>query len=427
MTPRHTRLRTTPRELRGQLAIFVVVLWTIGLINIATSRERLLGGRGTDFLHFYALASVGATDAREFGNSARVREAQLSAVPQSVDHQYPAVYGPQVAIALAPLARFTYGTALRIWFGLSAVLYFAAIAIVLGNGVVTRRYFATGMLAAAGFPPFWYLLQYGQLSSVAVLLVAIASVLLARGRGVAAGLALGLLVYKPPLFAPMLAIVLLSGSWSMSAAMVVSAAAEVAATVLWVGFGGLESYVQLMLRLPRMASLMAARPDQMHSFRAFWSLILGDSAAALVLYGVMAVAVMIAAAYVWRRVTDPAIRMATLLLGTVLASPHFYVYDLVILAPAWVWLADWYLSNRVQRNVGRILYVGYLAPLFGYLVTALPIQLSVLCYGYLLISVCWWARTVAASQSLTAGQGSSASSPEPLRVHELVPTGANTR
>jgi hypothetical protein len=178
------RIQTTPRELRGQLAILVVVLWTVAAVNTAGSGMRLMSGqiKGTDFLHFYALARVGATDPGEFANPIRVREAQLNAVPQSADHKYPPVYGPQLAIALAPLARFTYGQALALWFAFSAVLYFASMAVVLRSSVVGRRYFQIGLLAAAGFPPFWYLLQYGQLSAIALCLVVVAWALIRRGH-----------------------------------------------------------------------------------------------------------------------------------------------------------------------------------------------------------------------------------------------------
>lgn len=390
--PAHRRLQTTPRELRGQLTILVAVLWTIGALNTANWGRPLWSGhvKGSDFLHFYALASIGASDATQFADPSRVRAAQLRAVPESIEHIYPPVYGPQVALTLAPLARFPYGTALAVWLALSAAMYFASVAVVLNNSATVRQFFSIGLLAAAGFPPFWYLVQYGQLSAVALCLVVASAIALNRGHEALAGAVLGLLVYKPPLLLPMLGILLLSRSWRIAATMSLSAAVEVVSTGLWVGADGLVNYVQLVLRMPSMALMMAARPDQMHSLRAFWSLIFHESALTFVLYAATATVVMVAAAYVWRRVADPPLRMSALLLGTVLASPHLYVYDLVILAPAWIWLTDWFLTQPVSRNVGRALYVGYLAALFGYLAPALPLQVSVLCFAYLLMSLSWW-------------------------------------
>jgi hypothetical protein len=412
--PRHRRIHTTARELRGQLIVLVLVLWAVAAVNTATSGMRLMSGqvKGNDFLHFYALARVGATDARQFADPVAVREAQLAAVPQSADHKYPPVYGPQLAIALAPLAKLPYSQALALWFALSAALYLAAMATVLKVSSIGSRYFSVGVIAAIGFPPFWYLLQYGQLSAVALCLIVVAWVLLTRGKTISAGLVLGLLIYKPPLFAPIFAIVLLGGAWTVVVAMLMSGALEVASTALWVGVDGIVDYVKLMLRLPAMAPMMAARPDQMHSLRAFWSLIFGDTTYAVGLYAISAVAAIALAAYVWRRISDPSLRMAALLLSTVLASPHFYVYDLVILAPVWVWLTEWYLTEPLPRSVGRTLYVGFLAPFFGHVATVLPLQLSVLCAVYLLIALGRWARGDIASRVA-----------KPLDVADLIPTG----
>ena len=403
--PQHRRLQTTPRELRGQLAIFVIVFWAVGVWNMSGAGERLRAGRGTDFLHFFALATVGAEAPSKFADAAFVREAQLRAVPESAPHLYPPVYGPQVGLALAPLARFGYGTALVLWSAVSTIMYLAAVAVALKDSTVVRRYFSIGLLAAVGFPPFWYLLQYGQLSAVALCVIVASAIALHRGHGVWVGVLLGLLVYKPPLFVPILAILTLAGSWAVVAGMLAGGAAELLFSSLWVGVEGLIDYADMVLRLPKMATLMAARPDQMHSLRTFWSLMFGNSAFAAILYAVTAVAAMIAAALVWRRVTQPSLRMGALLLGAVLASPHMYIYDLVILAPVWIWLTDWFLTQQLTTHIGRMLYVGYFAGLLGHLARIIPVQLSVPCFAYLLVSLWWWTRPATTTLPGTSSAG----------------------
>jgi hypothetical protein len=390
--PARRRIQTTPRELRGQLAILVLVLWSIAAVNIATSGLRLRSGqiKGTDFLHFYALAQIGSTDALSFADSDRVRQAQLHAVPDSTDHNYPPVYGPQVALALAPLARFDYTTALAIWTVLSAGLYAAAFVVALKDAPIVRQFTSVAVLAAAGFPPFWYLLQYGQLSAIALCIVVAAGAALRHGRVILAGALLGILIYKPPLFAPIFAVVLLSGSWSAAAAMVMTGLVELAATAAWVGIEGLTRYVELMLRLPGMAAMMAGKPYQMHSLRAFWLLLVRNSTAASCLYAITAATAILAAAYTWRYSRDSRLRMSALLLAAALAAPHLYVYDLVILAPVWIWLTDWFLEQPLPATFGRVLYLGYVAMLMGGIVQVLPLQVSVICFGYLLFAIPYW-------------------------------------
>jgi hypothetical protein len=390
--PIRRRLQTNPRELRGQLAILALVLWSVAVINTANSGLRLRSGqiKGADFLHFYALAHIGSTDAGAFGDRDRVRQAQLRAVPESTDHIYPPVYGPQVALALAPLARFDYITALAIWTALSTGLYFAAFTFALRDTHVVRQFSSVAVLGAIGFPPLWFLLQHGQLSAVALGIVVAAAVLLRRGRVGLTGAMLGLLIYKPPLFAPMLAIVLLGRSWTVAAAMVMSGLLELAATAAWVGIDGLRRYVELVLQLPGMASMMAAKPYQMHSLRAFWMLLVPNVTAALFLYLITAAIAVVVAAYGWRYTRDSRLRMSVLLLGAALASPHLYVYDLVILAPVWIWLTDWFLRQPLPGTFGRVLYAGYVSMLTGAFAQIIPVQVSVICFGYLLFSIPYW-------------------------------------
>lgn len=390
--PTLRRLRTTPRELRGQLAILALVLWSVATVNTATTGLRLRSGqiKGADFLHFYALAHIGSSGGRGFADRVHVRQTQLRVVPESTDHIYPPVYGPQVALALAPLARFDYITALAIWTVLSIGLYFAAFMVALKDAHVVRQFSSVAMLGAIGFPPLWFLLQHGQLSAVTLGIVVLAGRALRRGRVRLAGALLGLLIYKPPLFVPMLAIVLLGGSWGAAAAMVTSGLVELAATAAWVGIEGITRYIELTLQLPGMAAMMAAKPYQMHSLRAFWLLLVPNATAASFLYVITAATAVVVAAYAWRYTRDSRLRMSALLLGAALASPHLYVYDLVILAPVWIWLADWFLRQPLPATFGRVLYVGYVAMLMGAFAQIIPVQVSVICFGYLLFSIPYW-------------------------------------
>src|SRR5687767_14473167 len=113
----------------------------------------------------------------------------------------------------------------------------------------------------------------------------------------------------------MLAILLLGRSWRAAAAMVTSGLVELAATAAWVGIEGLTSYVELLLQLPGMAAMMAAKPYQMHSLRAFWMLLVPNATAASFLYVITAATSVVVAAYAWRYTRDSRLRMSALLLG----------------------------------------------------------------------------------------------------------------
>jgi hypothetical protein len=142
------------------------------------------------------------------------------------------------------------------------------------------------------------------------------------------------------------------------------------------------------------------RPYQTHSLRTFWSLLIPWPDLALGLYVLSGAAVLALPILIWKRNSSLALRFSSLLLATVLVAPHLTVYDLVILAPAFLLLADWLVEWRTAagtkagltkaglteaefvddspfRWLGTLLYLIYALPLLGWLAQWTHLQLSV--------------------------------------------------
>ena len=103
----------------------------------------------------------------------------------------------------------------------------------------------------------------------------------------------------------------------------------------------------------------------------------------IVLYGLSAIVVLGVTIAVWKQATSVplALRYSALVLATVLVAPHLTVYDLVILAPALLLLADWMagLQDRFShRWLGTVLYLVYALPLLGPLARWTHVQLAVI-------------------------------------------------
>jgi hypothetical protein len=74
------------------------------------------------------------------------------------------------------------------------------------------------------------------------------------------------------------------------------------------------------------------------------------------------------------------VRYSALLFASVLLAPHLTVYDLVMLAPAFILLADWLVEQPVTPSIwwtGTILYLVYMLPLLGPFARWTHVQLSV--------------------------------------------------
>jgi hypothetical protein len=82
----------------------------------------------------------------------------------------------------------------------------------------------------------------------------------------------------------------------------------------------------------------------------------------------------------WKSPAPLSLRYSALLMATVLVSPHITVYDLVILAPAFLLLADWAMANDNRPRVyamGLLLYFCYVVPLTVPITQWTHVQLSV--------------------------------------------------
>jgi hypothetical protein len=74
------------------------------------------------------------------------------------------------------------------------------------------------------------------------------------------------------------------------------------------------------------------------------------------------------------------LRYSAVLFATVLLAPHLTVYDLVILAPAFLILSDWIVARPDEPaapTLKLLLYLAFALPLLGPLARWTHVQLSV--------------------------------------------------
>lgn len=367
------------RELRGQLIVLALALWAVAIVNATGPGRYLRSGqiKGTDFVQFYTLGRLVAHgELDRFADAERLREIQLSSVPESEPDYFPALYGPQVALALAPLGLLSYDAALVVWWALMVMVYLLAVVAATGSTRL-RRQRGLVVIAAVAFPPFWLVIQNGHPTVVAVAVIVVAQAALAKDRRWLAGCALGLLSYKPPIVAPLVAVLLLAREWRMLAGIAVGALLPLLLAAAIAGPGVVSDYVHQLAGLPAQAPGLLTRPEQLQGWRGFWHLLLPRGPATVVFVAFAAGTVLIGS-HGWLLIRSSRLRLSIVALTVVLASPHLYAYDLVLLAPVWLWLVDWFLGRRdLSAWVGRALYVGYIVALLGPLAAATRLQVSV--------------------------------------------------
>jgi len=380
----------TAKRLRAHGLLLGVTLWSIYVWVLATPgwRDRNGNLKGTDFLHFYTLGTL-ALEHRSSDLYDMNAQAALAAqrVPGAAGIRYLPLYPPQVSIFFAPVARLSYGWALAAWWMFSGLLYGICCYGVWRMCPQLRAHSGTVALLAAAFPAFFHLIAWGQTSAIALAVFTLAFFLLRERREFLAGLVVGCLIFKPQLGLAVAVVFVAAGAWKIVAGSLLSAGAQLSAGVLYYGVEPFRVWLRMLSNVQNVVPLLEPRPYQTHCLRTFWSMMVPWQSVSSVLYVVSAVGVLGVAIAAWRRARPLALRYSALLLATVLVAPHLTVYDLVILAPALLLLADWLLTQPLApdtRRMGTLLYLVYMLPLLGPFTRWTHVQLSVLAMSALM-------------------------------------------
>lgn len=379
----------TAKRLRAHGLLLAVTLWSLYIWTLATPglRDRNANLKGTDFLHFYTLGSL-AIERRGSDLYNIDAQAALAAqrVPAAAGIRYLPLYPPQVSLIFAPFAYLPYPWAVGLWWLCSALTYAVCCYAIWRSCPHLRQHRLTVAILAAGFPGFFNLIAWGQTSTVALACFTIFFFLMRKNRDFFAGLVLGCLIFKPQLGLAAGVVFVLLGAWKIVVGAILSALAQLSIGALYYGTAPLLRWFSMLWNIRAMSSLLEPKPYQTHCLRTFWSMLIPWSSLSIVLYVLSAAVMIVWTILVWKQSQDGALRLSSLLLTSVLVAPHLTVYDLVILAPAFLLMSDWATGRHQMPEsglIGSMLYLTYVLPLAGPLLRGTHVQVSVLAMSIL--------------------------------------------
>ncbi len=323
------------REITVVLATTVVVVWSV-IFMVVFQRQPVLGG---DFMQFYALGTLAWTGQwAALYDWTALHDLQVALVPNSEAYFYAPAYPPLTAALYAPFAALPFTAAFTSWAAISFALYAWLMRVVAtGCGAIERHHVVIGALI---FPPFVALLVTGQSTLWPLLGFVGAWWALERDKPVLAGVSFAVVAFKPH-FGLALALVLLFGrSWRIVSGVVAGLVVLAGTTFAVSGPDAVSGYLSVTstaLTNPGAFDPIDARHT--HAFRAA----LAEIASPGVVVAGWAVSVALVtwlATAAWRSREPLTVRMAALLIATLLVSPHVLLYDGVLLAPAVAWLLD---------------------------------------------------------------------------------------
>jgi hypothetical protein len=402
----------TPRRIRAQATILALCLWTVCAVDFATPGlfDRAGNLKFQDFLPLYVSAQIVAQGrASELYDQQAIAESIQTVAGQPIRVRLPNLYGPQVALFVAPLTRFSFPTAARILVAANLLIYFACIYFVWKSCPALRPHFALVTICAIAFPPLFHLFVRGQNSVLALACFTAAYLAFRAKQDWLAGIALGLLVFKPQFLVAIPLVLLLAHAWKPLAGLIIAAGAQLALARIYFGPAVMHAYIGTLWHISRVlgALELSLAPIQMHSLRSFWSLLIPWPQLALAIYILGSIVVIAMAAAVWKSPAPLALRFSALTLAAVLVNPHLFVYDLLVLAPALLLLAGstlTYPQPASSAALKSLIYLTFLLPLFGPLSQWTHLQLSVPAFA----AVLWllWRQSATPSHKFAPSESS---------------------
>jgi len=215
--------RVTSSRWRTAAAVVAVGFWTTAyVVYFSSVRTPLLADGhvvGGDFVCFYGAARVVSEgDGRRLYDPERQLQAQRAALAAGDDYRLGGYVNPPTwAVVLAPLARLPYLAAFHLHTALMLGAFALAMRLLRPHLAHLARNWTTVVLLALGFFPMIRAIAGGQNTALTFLLLAGAYGAWVGGREGAAGVWLGLLLYKPQYALPLIGLMLLRGQWRVVA------------------------------------------------------------------------------------------------------------------------------------------------------------------------------------------------------------------
>jgi len=386
------RLTVYPRIILVGYMLFGAVLVLSAAYSKTGLTDWLDRPLGADFSHYW-LASALA----QAGHPLTVYRAPefIAALEAFFKVAYPVpwFYPPTFLLMVYPLACLPYLVSLGLWLAATLTAFLTVVRRIAPHPL-------TPWLALA-FPGTFQNFFNGQNGFLTTALLGGGLYLLNQSPWVA-GCLLGLVSYKPHLFA-LVPVALLAGRrWRALLGALVTA--MLLALVSFLVFGP-EVWVAFRENLGLTMTLAREGLLPMDKVVTIFGTLLQAGVGfsyALIIQGVVMVAVAAGVGYVWQGRFSFARQAAALVLGTCLFTPYAFSYDLALLALPLAWLGWEGYKTGWRPGEPGLLCLGWLLPLLTSGMAIIKCQLTPLILAALLILVIKSRKAVASSAGLTA-------------------------
>jgi hypothetical protein len=332
---------------------------------------------GSDFLAFYTAGNFWLSDTMDYLYDFQAQLLFQKSVIEPVESNalYPFINPPFIAVFYALFAKFSYFTALIIWWSWGLLLVVISIILLKTEFPNFDRYSVPKFfIYCFMFYPTLAWLTYGQNTTHTLCLYTVVFIMLRRKKDLIAGVALGLLLYKPQLAITICLVLLLKWRWRALLGGMLGAALW-----LFVGFASSSTAMLKYIKVaPHLFDLLRSGGNiefptwGIHSFFGFSSLLLDNfwMDGANILAVCLSICCIIFISLIWFGTewnvgtkSWDLLMAATFGMGLII-SPHLYIYDLMLLLLPFAIVWNYHIAGKNGRALDGNLLLFWSAVLY---------------------------------------------------------------
>ena len=301
----------------------------IALMVLTEFAWNYLQPTGRDFVSFWGASrfALSGQPALAYDNAA-LHTLQLK-VAAFEGGEMPFPYAPAFLLLVMPFGLVPFPLGLILWSITGYIIYLFS----------ANRLHPGLAWAAAAFPPVFATAALGQNGFVMAAIFFLGLALL-RSRPLLAGLVLGCLILKPQLALMLPVAMLAAGQWRTIGGAVLSSVGVMILGLLCFGQPATTAWLEQMPLYIAIARDGLVGWHKMVSVYAAARQLGLPEVLAFAFHGAVAVVAAVAVWRIWRSRGDWPAKFAILSAATMLASPYLYVYDALVLIPAFAYLVQ---------------------------------------------------------------------------------------
>jgi hypothetical protein len=290
-------------------------------------------GYKPDFISLYTGAVLVTSDPPALYDLERQRQVQQPIDPSRGSWVLPFYYPPFFALALAPLAGFSFSVAFALMTLVNILLLALALSVLMRQLEFNRAQKKWLILATVCNYGVYYAVLQAQTSFLALLLLVLFVSAFVDNRQRSAGWWCGLLLFKPPLLAVPGLLLLAKKSWRGISVLLLVVVGLGAISYFTIGLEGVRAYLDVSQRATAGEAALSIQPDRMHNLRALAYFFAAPAWRDYLWYALTAGAITVVAVQCRHPLglvpgSFPA--WLKILIGIILIAPHFHDHDMTL-------------------------------------------------------------------------------------------------